>query len=395
MSTALRLTISKFFSSFYFALPIQTLFLFAKGLPFSQIMVLESVLLVSIFLFEVPTGILGDKIGRKWSIIFGSICQLLAWIPWFLAGGFLLFAISFFISGIGIAFQSGSDQALIFDSLKIEGKESAMQKVAGRYFASMSLATACAGLMSALLLKGNNLENFYLLYEATVAMQIIGTLFLFTIKDHRHSHVADTLEQQPQSNLKFFIKSATEITKKPQLRKLTLLYLTTLPFSYVLIYIFQPYFQVSGVPLHWYGYAVMVASLVTTFSKSFAYKIEQYFGVKRGLLIITVTPAILWLMMGLIFAPMSAILIFILNDSAGNARSPVFSDYLNQQISSTNRATVLSIISVAESLYYIITRPVIGFIADFNLSYAFFSISALIILGVISFYPSIGVERGS
>jgi len=392
MSTALRLTISKFFSSFYFALPIQTLFLVAKGLPFSQIMILESVLLVSIFLFEVPTGILGDKIGRKWSIIFGSICQLIAWIPWFLANGFVLFAVSFFISGIGIAFQSGSDQALIFDCLKAEGKESAMQKIFGRYFASMSLATACAGLISALLIKSGNLENFYLLYKATVVMQILGTLILFTVKEENRSSAGKKVEKQPQSNLKFFLSSTKEIFQKIKLRKLTLLYLTTLPFSYVLIYIFQPYFQASSVPLHWYGYAVMLASLFSTFSKSLAYKLEQYFGVKRGLLIITITPAILWLTMGLIFTPIAAVLIFILNDSASNARSPVFADYLNKQITSTNRATVLSIISVTESLYYIITRPIIGFIADYNLSYAFFSISALIILGVISLYPRMSNE---
>lgn len=393
MSTSLRLTFAKFFSSFYFALPIQTLFFFLKGLPFSSIMILESILLVSIFLFEVPTGILGDRIGRKWSIVCGAIFQLLAWIPWFLADGFFLFAISFLLSGIGIAFQSGSDQAMMFDSLKSEGKESDMQKISGRYFASMSLATACAGFISALLLKSNNPDNFYILYRATVAMQIFGTIVLFTIKESKESLIAQNMREQPQSNLIFFLNSAKEIFCKSKLRKLTLLYLTTLPFSYVLIYIFQPYFQASSVPLYWYGYAVMVASLVSAFSKSFAYKLEKYFGINRGLLILTLSPAILWLLMGIVFNPVAAVLIFIFNDGAGNARSPVFADYLNQQIASSNRATVLSIISVTESLYYMITRPIIGFIADFNLNYAFFFIALLILCGVVIFYPSFNNNR--
>src|SRR3989338_8602176 len=182
-----RLILAKFLSSLYFSVPIQTLFFFAKGLTFTEIMLLESLLLIGIMLFEVPTGILGDRIGLKWSIVCGVIVGLIAWIPWFLADGFALFGLSFFLSGIAIAFQSGSDQALIYDDLKKQGKETDMQRVMGLYLGSMTLGTAIAALIGGYLAISQQLDVFYVLYKMNVTAQIAGLLLLLTVGEPKRT----------------------------------------------------------------------------------------------------------------------------------------------------------------------------------------------------------------
>jgi MFS family permease len=53
--------------------PILVLFLVAKGLSFTEIMVLQSISAIAVVLFEVPTGAVADKIGRKESILLGAL----------------------------------------------------------------------------------------------------------------------------------------------------------------------------------------------------------------------------------------------------------------------------------------------------------------------------------
>ena len=76
-------------------------------------------------------------------------------------------------------------------------------------------------------------------------------------------------------------------------------------------------------------------------------------------------------------------LLYLLTDASSNIRDPIFSDYLNRHIPSDIRATVLSTISMAGSLYALIARPVLGLLADVDLRYAFAAIGILIISGAL------------
>jgi hypothetical protein len=120
-------------------------------------------------------------------------------------------------------------------------------------------------------------------------------------------------------------------------------------------------------------------------STIFAHKIEKWFGVERGMLVVTFIPAILWIMMAVIFNPVIAVLLYVLHSGFSNFRNPIFSDYQNRHIESYNRATVLSIISLLASIFYIIMRPIFGYLIDINLSLGFVAIAAVIIVGSLLF----------
>ena len=64
-----------FFANLYFYNHIGTLYLQTRGLTLGQIGSLGSILIVSSLLAEVPTGILADKIGCKWSVVIALFIQ--------------------------------------------------------------------------------------------------------------------------------------------------------------------------------------------------------------------------------------------------------------------------------------------------------------------------------
>ncbi len=386
MTNFQRIVASKFLSNLYFAIPITTFFLYAKGLSFTQIMLLESVFLLADLLFEIPTGIIGDKVGRKWSIACGQAIVLLSWIPWFMSDSFGMFAVFYFICGIGAAFQSGSDQALIYEDLKERGKESLMQVYIGRYLAAATLGFAAAGLMGGFIAVQHDMSVFYWLYAMTAGMQFAGMLVFLTVREPAlRSDETVGVEHEKQNALQHFAEGFRHIRHHPKLRKIVFLTLSTLPFSFVLVYIFQPYFAVAGVAPQWYGVAVALASLGTTAGKLWAYKFERWFGVEAGTLLATMLPGIAWFMMALVFDPVFSFVLYIATDAIGNMRDPILADYSNRHISSKNRATVISIIYLLESLYSMIARPLVGVLADIDLRYAFVAMGSVIILGAIFF----------
>jgi len=58
-------TLFYFFSNMMIIGPILIPFLKEKGLSYSEIFFLQSIFSVAVLLFEVPTGVIADKISRK------------------------------------------------------------------------------------------------------------------------------------------------------------------------------------------------------------------------------------------------------------------------------------------------------------------------------------------
>jgi len=112
-----------FFNSLYFFAPIITLFYLSRGLDIFQTVSLEALLVLTIVFAEVPTGIIADKIGRKYSLIIYNILYLIGNIITIYGHSYEIFLFVQVLFGIGIAFASGAVEALVFDTLKFRKKE--------------------------------------------------------------------------------------------------------------------------------------------------------------------------------------------------------------------------------------------------------------------------------
>lgn len=84
------------------------------GITYSQFFLLQAVLSISIFIFEVPCGYITDKIGYRKTLILNSLFTFLARILLLFAGNFLLFYIEAIYEGISIAFYSGTMSGYLY-----------------------------------------------------------------------------------------------------------------------------------------------------------------------------------------------------------------------------------------------------------------------------------------
>src|SRR3990167_11437658 len=113
-----KVALINFFSSLYFYLPVLTIYYQRRGLNFVQINSLWGIITATIFLAEIPTGVIADKIGRKKSVMMALFLQLIGEIAFIFAQNYLHFILISVIAGLGFAFKSGCIQALVYEDRK-------------------------------------------------------------------------------------------------------------------------------------------------------------------------------------------------------------------------------------------------------------------------------------
>lgn len=92
------------------------------GLDPLQLVLVGTALEVSVFLFEIPTGVVADTFSRRWSVIIGVFLIGLGFIVLGLLPYFLPVLLAQVIWGLGFTFTSGALQAWISDEI---GEENA------------------------------------------------------------------------------------------------------------------------------------------------------------------------------------------------------------------------------------------------------------------------------
>jgi MFS family permease len=148
------------FGSVNFLGPVITLFYLHRGLQYSDLLVMLTCIVVSMFIFEVPTGAFADKYGPKASFIIGQVLSIINGIILIFAfNRWTFYAISV-LTGLAITFFSGSDESFIYESLKESKKEKDMSKVWGKIVSTSQIAGIFTILIGAVIAK-DLLEALY------------------------------------------------------------------------------------------------------------------------------------------------------------------------------------------------------------------------------------------
>jgi MFS family permease len=116
---------------------INTLFLLSVGLNIFQVMLVNAAYTVAQVVFEVPTGVIADTLGRRVSYLLavGIIFLSTLLYMWFgLAGlGVTPFALASALLGLGYTFYTGAVDAWMVDALHAVGYPGRLEPIFARY----------------------------------------------------------------------------------------------------------------------------------------------------------------------------------------------------------------------------------------------------------------------
>ena len=139
---------------FYY--PVYAVFFLDLGLSVEQFAVLNAVWAATIVLLEVPSGALADQIGRRRLVVLSGwlmvaemlvLCLTPAHSVW----TFPLFLLNRVLSGTAEAMASGADEALVYDSLPANDRESNWRDINARLIRMQSIGFVISSVIGAMI----------------------------------------------------------------------------------------------------------------------------------------------------------------------------------------------------------------------------------------------------
>lgn len=377
--------------------PVMYLFFLAQGLNFTQIATLEALYNLTTLLGEVPTGYVGDRVGRRNSLLVGTGLIAITLLGIGLAESFLTLAGLYVCWSLGYNFRSGSEDAWLYDTLTDELSESEFAHVRGRG-ESVSLAVGAGAAIV-----GGYLGSIDLSYPWFVAAAVtgIGVLVLLTIEEPETYEKADT----ESLSLRETLGIVRQTLSQRNLRAFILYYYVLYAAVTYLVFVFlQPIFETVVLDL---GVSPgRVESLLGWFYAAyslFGAGLSYYTGAIRDHL--GLRTWFLWLpfvvgaaLVGMYFVPVLALPTFLLIRGLSDVTRSFAGQYVNDRTQTVGRATVLSAMAMVSGLAVVPFQLGSGVVSDVVSPLFALAVAGTILIGgsvVILAWEVPVAERGS
>ena len=367
---------------FMVAMPIIVLFFQEHGLTLTEVMILQSIYSFSVALFEIPSGFIADIFGRKRTIVVSTIFTFIGFLVFSFFGGFYAFAIAQVLVGIGGSLMSGSDSAIIYDTLLETNSKNSYTKIEGRSYAIGNFSEALAGILGGFLAVG----SIYMPIYVQTAILFFSIPIAFTL-------IEPTMHKEIKLDRSF--KAVLEIVKfamvDNQKLKWLIIYSSAMGVATLsMAWFAQPFFKSINIPLAYFGILWAVLNFSAGVSSFNAYHLDKKNKYKI-LFFLALAMPILFLFLGLnasVFGLIFILLIYLLR----GILTPILRNEINENTTSNKRATVLSIRSLIIRISFAISAPILGYIADnYTLAISFYGLA--IVVGFFSILSAIKLNR--
>ena len=350
-------------------IPVEILYLLDKGFDMTDLALLILVFSLVQLVAEIPTGIVADRFSRRGSVAIGQILYSTCWVLYILGDTFTILACAFGLFGLGVAFSSGATSALVFDALKIEGRDESFQQIfgTGQSIAKVFIVvgTAAGGVISA------HLGMTAVLWGSAAFCALAGLMILtipeptLLIEEGRQQAEA-TIAQAVVEYGRHLAGSVRVVHSSAALRALfAMKAIIVVPLSLAQHYYTQPYlatFKYSAAQIYYvYTFLFLVEAVLSKFSAA----VRSNLNTERRTYAV-ITALVLIAIMAIANAPLGWVVVFglVIARAAMGLATPTLQESLNRRLNSGQRASCLSLAAMGQSLLMALCMPLFGHIAD-------------------------------
>lgn len=368
---------------------VNTLFLLDAGLDNTQAFLANAAFTLGMVVFEIPTGVLADTRGRRFSFLLGTGTLLVATVAYFalwqvrapLCGWV---GVSMFI-GLGFTFFSGATEAWLVDALGGAGMTEGLDAVFGRAQAVSGAAMLAGSVLGGVLAQATTLGAPYLVRAALLAVTL--AVAWAAMRDLGFTPNAGA---RPLAAVRTVLAGSVDGgLRNPPVRWLMLAAVFTSGTGIYVFYALQPFLlELAGDPQA-YGIAGLAAALVAAGQMAgglLAGPARRW--IRRpadGLVLGGVVSVALLVGIGLVGSLLPALALVAGWALVTAVTVPVRQSFVNGLIPSSQRATVLSFDSLMGSAGGVVAQPALGRVADVAGYPASYLVSAAIAAGALPF----------
>jgi MFS family permease len=349
---------------------VNTLFLLDAGLDNAQAFAANAFFTLGQVLFEIPTGVVADARGRRFSYLLGAGTLLLATLlylfMWQVRAGLPGWALASILLGLGFTFFSGATEAWLVDALAATGFRGTLESV----FARAQVVTGGAQLVGSVA-GGVVAQLVGLGAPYVIRAALLGVTFLIAFTFMHDIGWKPVRGANVRAEVGSVLRGSVDGgLRNPPVRWLMLSAPFTAGIGIFVFYALQPYLlQLYGDPTA-YSVAGLAAAIVAGAQIAgglLVVRIRRLFRLRTDALLVSggVTAVVLALM-GLSGSFVVVLLLVVAWAFLFAVESPLRQAYLNGVIPSEQRATVLSFDNLMGSAGGVVFQPVLGRVADVN-----------------------------
>jgi MFS family permease len=347
---------------------INTIFLLDAGLSNLEAFAANAFFTAGMVLFEVPTGVVADTIGRRVSYLLGTLTLMastfLYVLLWQLGAPLWEWAIASMLLGLGFTFFSGAVEAWLVDALTATGYTGELETVFGRGQIVSGAAMLVGSVAGGFIARQTSLGVPFVL-RGLVLLVMFGLAF-------RLMHDVGFQPEKggrPLAEMRKIASNSIDYGwRVPAVKWLMVESLFTGGVGIYAFYALQPYLlELYGDPQA-YQVAGLVAAIVAGAQIAggiAAPRIRRLFRRRTSALLATAGLSVVALgLIGLVESFWAVIGLIVVWGLLFAATLPIRQTYLNGLIPSRQRATILSFDSMMSSTGGVWAQPLLGRAAD-------------------------------
>lgn len=363
------------FFSFFGVTALWVLYLTHRGMSLTEVGLLESIFHVASFLFEVPSGTLADRFGYRKVLIFGRLCAMLSGAILIFSHNFIWFAVGFILSALSYNLNSGTNEALVFESMRASHDEEKYIGVSANINAIYELTDTLGVFVAGWFV------DFYFegVYWIQIAFSLFAILSVLPMRepDRPLRHSSDESE-----GYIVILKNAVLFLKTNRhLRDLMLFFALFQGVLATYYFYFQSLMDDYGFRGPQISMLMVISAILQIIGAKISPLVEKK--TKQAKLILLFSLLLCaFLLLSFVQQPIVLICCFVSINVLGAVSTPIFSNYFNQLIPSTGRATLLSVSSMFFSVAMIVLFPTTGWLVEklgFSASFGLAGLALLIL----------------
>ena len=345
-----------FFHVFSLIMPVIVPIFESRGLDLGQILLLQAMFGFVVAALEVPSGYLADLIGRKQTLLVGSLFYAIGTLLLYFSEGFAMLVAFELSMAVAVSLISGADLSLLYDTeLAIGGLEGRRPKAVRRLFLLDTLSAASASIVASLFLAFDTLE-------VVIAVQALIAWLPLAICFFIHEPARHKLRRKRHSE-NFALILRLVLSLSPVLRYAFLALAFWSLSVFFVVWLLQKQWQLQAIPLEYFGYLWALLSLVSAIAGQSSLLIKRISSPWSRLGFIAFAPVIGYLGLAL-FGPVAGFLAAVLIFMARGLGIVLLRDAVNSRIPSEIRATVNSLANFGFRIAFTVFGPLVGFVFD-------------------------------
>lgn len=325
------------------------------------------------FLLETPSGYVGDTLGHKKTLIISKILFLLSTLCFVLGYSFIWFIVGSMLLNAAFAFSSGSNTALLHETLTELGKDNLFTKYQWRIGGTVSLLSA----VFIIALPFFTEISFKLPFLIRLGADIIGLFITMSLVQPKIAYHKEQIKQSVRSSLKSISNKSFRaimifiIILKGIIR-------TETPFKSL-------YIEDLWLPVALIGLIMWTSRLIWFITSRFVDKIEKKYSLRHICLFLLIFASSALTCMVRSDNPYLAGLCGASVNGVFRGLNPVITHYIIKILPNKKyKATVLSLQRQAENIITVIGMFVLGFVMEysFKIGYAIIAGSIMVAGGL-------------